>query len=193
MHISNRLYLYALSAAGGVALLFMTPGVASAGGPTPWFDRDNPSGVGDYEDTVNLLKVECQLTDGTPITFDANGTGTGTWVGYHCKSPTGGWCVNAETSGGNSCKDMHVRYSWTLGGGAGSPTPWFDRDDPSGVGDYEDTIHLLKIECQLTNGSALPSEPGYHCTLPTGGWCNNLEQRRAGKDRCQDMHVRYSW
>jgi hypothetical protein len=106
---TSRGLLFALAAAG---LVLAAP--AAFAGHTPWFDRDDPSGVGDYEDTVNLFQLRCRLkgVDGPAGVVEEGKVGGVATPGYHCKLPTGGWCVNAETAGGNSCKDIEVRYSW---------------------------------------------------------------------------------
>jgi hypothetical protein len=36
---------------------------AAYAGFTPWFDRDNPSGKGDYEDTKSLFSISCRFKD----------------------------------------------------------------------------------------------------------------------------------
>jgi hypothetical protein len=75
-------------------------------------------------------------------------------------------------------------------------TPWFDRDKPSGVGEYETTKDLLKIECRFKQNPTVSitdtSHPGYHCNVTEGGWCKNGEAALLGKP-CQDMEVRYKW
>jgi len=167
-------------------------GTALAGGSTPWFDRDNPSGVGDFELTQDLLTIKCRTKvtttnpTSTPIT-------TGSPVGYNCGVPKGAWCTNAQTVPPGKCADMEVQYSWIAGTTwtAGS-TPWLDRDNPSGVGDFELTTDLLKITCQFKGGGAVTtgSPAGYNCSLPMGGWCTNA--LTAGK-ACKDIEVQFTW
>src|SRR5437870_6931307 len=99
---------------------------AALGGSTPWFNRDRPSGVGDYETTRDLLAVQCRFT-ASPNQAITEGSP----VGYHCNIKEGGWCKNNDPAG-IACKDMEVKFSW-----AGGATPWLNRDRPSGVGDYE--------------------------------------------------------
>lgn len=73
-------------------------------------------------------------------------------------------------------------------------TPWLNRDQPSGVGEYETTKDLLKIECRFKNNPTVyitqTSHPGYHCNVTEGGWCKNGD---AGVKQCQDMEVKYKW
>lgn len=159
------------------ALLLSGPSLA---GSTPWFDRDNPGGSGDYETTSDLLRIECQFTaNNQAITENSP-------VGYHCNIKDGGWCKN-NVPAGNYCQDMKVRFHYT-----GGVTPWLDRDNPGGVGDYETIRHLLSVQCKFVagGGSIQSGSPaGYHCSIPeNGGWCKNNVP--AGT-HCQDMTIRY--
>jgi hypothetical protein len=153
-------------------------------GSTPWLNRDQPGGVGDYETTTDHLKIACRfkatgkaITDGAP-------------VGYRCNPREGGWCKNNDPAG-LKCDDMEVMFSW-IGVPAGA-TRWLNRDQPSGVGDYETTTDHLKIKCRfkatgiaITDGAPV----GYRCNVPEGGWCKNNDP--AGL-KCQDMEVMFSW
>ncbi|KAJ7306489.1 hypothetical protein JRQ81_009844 [Phrynocephalus forsythii] len=81
---------------------------------TRWFDRDNPSGVGDFETLVDLRKeypgliclqpigIEAQTLDGAP----ASSTGQ-TFNPYN--TADGFACVNAQQKAG-PCKDYKVRF-----------------------------------------------------------------------------------
>jgi hypothetical protein len=79
---------------------------------TPWFDRDNPSGNGDYEvtnDFINMgypicpnpVGIQCQTLNGV----DWSQTGEV----YSCQVQPGGFCVNANQPDG-FCLDYRVRY-----------------------------------------------------------------------------------
>lgn len=154
-------------------------------GSTPWLDRDDPSGVGDWEQTRDHLKIQCRLKGGAPIPAGA--------PGYHCGLPKGAWCENAKTKPINSCKDIEVKFTWMAGPGwAAGETPWLDRDNPGGVGDWEQTQDLLKIECRFKGGGPIPAGmSGYQCSMPAGASCtNSLTQP---KNACKDMEVRFSW
>lgn len=84
-------------------------------------------------------------------------------------------------------------------------TPWFDRDNPSGNGDYEMLADLvakgqvcgeqIDIQCRTTSGTPWDQtgQP-YHCALPAGGYCQNSDQPQTTislKPKCQDYEVRY--
>jgi hypothetical protein len=179
----RRACLMALALAAVLRAVLGGASPASAGS-TPWLDRDNPSGKGDYEGTKSLLSLECRLK-GTSRMIT-----TGNPQGYHCELPRGGWCVNDEVPGG-SCRDMEVRYSWVQA--TSGTTPWLDRDNPSGKGDYEGTKHHLSLSCRLKgNQQAVTTgnPQGYHCELPRGGWCVN---NQVPGSSCKDMEVRFSW
>ena len=78
---------------------------------TQWFDRDNPSGTGDWE-TLDALRIEnpgeicdnptqieCQTLDGTDYTE--------TGQDVTCSIDTGLICLNSENTGG--CEDYNIR------------------------------------------------------------------------------------
>ena len=93
-----------LTLASGLVTLALAAGAAQAG-ETPWLDRDRPSGVGEYETTKDLLKIECRFKETkAPVT-------QGSPAGYHCNVTEGGWCKNNDPAGLH-CKDMEVRYKW---------------------------------------------------------------------------------
>ena len=169
-----------LTLALGLVTLAVLTGAAFAGS-TPWFNRDQPGGVGDYETTRDLLKVACRFkANGTPITEGAP-------VGYHCNIKEGGYCKNNDPAG-VKCQDMEVMFSW-----AGGATPWLNRDLPSGVGDYETIKDHLKISCRFkANGSPITegAPGGYHCNVPDGGYCKNNDPTGLS---CKDMEVKFSW
>lgn len=79
-----------------------------AGGKTPWFDRDLPTGQTDYEAIELQLKLECFI--GNKI-FHPNDDLP---LGYTCSSLRGAWCENSKTQPINNCKHapLRVRYHW---------------------------------------------------------------------------------
>ncbi|KAF6717170.1 Cartilage intermediate layer protein 1, partial [Oryzias melastigma] len=110
---------------------------------TQWFDRDDPTATGDWETLSDLrnqfpdkvcpnpVDVEATTLSGTP----ADQTGE---VFFKYDTTSGFVCRNEDQNGG-MCKDYRVRFScpssyctekvcWT---------EWFDRDNPSGTGDWE--------------------------------------------------------
>lgn len=76
---------------------------------TIWLDRDDPSGVGDYEDLVNFgsqvcsnpIAIQCQTTAGVDWTQ--------TGERYTCTPSVGGVCVNSDQPDGQ-CMDYRVRF-----------------------------------------------------------------------------------
>jgi len=164
----------------GLATLAVSAG-ATLPGATPWLNRDQPSGVGDYETTRDHLQIACRFkATGQPITEGAP-------LGYRCNIKEGGWCKNNDPAG-LRCNDMEVKFSW-----AGGATPWLNRDQPSGVGDYETIRDLLKVSCRFkANGSVITEGAplGYHCNIPDGGWCKNNDPEGLA---CKDLEVMFSW
>ncbi|XP_067329014.1 uncharacterized protein [Anolis sagrei] len=188
-----------------VILLVLPTSVSSC--VTRWFDRDDPSGVGDFETTVDLRKeypgqlcphpigIEAQTVDGTP----AANTGQ-TFNPFNAVE--GFACVNAAQKTG-SCRDYRVRFICPPEFCAGCTTRWFDRDDPSGKGDYELIVDLRKeypneictepvaITVQTLDGTP-SSQTGQTFAVfsaAEGFACVNAEQ---GRRSCRDYRVRFT-
>jgi hypothetical protein len=96
-------------------------------------------------------------------------------------------------------------------------TSWLDRDDPSGVGDFEDLVNLVSKACKLPTAiqcrfkddkkvwghQTLPNPavntagPGYSCMASgssAGGICQNAKTKPPGtqsKPSCRDSEVRF--
>ncbi|XP_033112708.1 cartilage intermediate layer protein 1-like [Anneissia japonica] len=164
---------------------------------TPWYDRDNPSGTGDWESVGSLLTenpstmcqkpvaIECQTTAGQPY--------TSTDDTVSCCPSAGLVCKQAEN--GNSCADYRVRFlcpdKWTQ---------WFDRDNPSGTGDWENVPNLYSenpntmcekpsgIECRTTGGNSYRSTgQTLTCCAKEGLICKNADNTGL----CSDYKVRF--
>ncbi|XP_049915001.1 cartilage intermediate layer protein 2-like [Epinephelus moara] len=121
---------------------------------TDWFDRDNPSGTGDWENLSNLRKENPGKICAKPLDIEAR-----TLLGLspaaageiiHKSDTTSGFiCRNEDQCKKKGCSDYRVRFSCPISfcdGGGPRPkcwTDWFDRDDPSGNGDWENLSNLL--------------------------------------------------
>uniref|UniRef100_A0A673N032 Si:dkey-205h13.2 n=1 Tax=Sinocyclocheilus rhinocerous TaxID=307959 RepID=A0A673N032_9TELE len=163
-----------------------------------WFDSDNPNtNGGDSELLTVLLSV---------------------YHGYICPNPLG---IEAQTISGQPaifqtiltetcflicllCADYKVRFTcpedWCS---SECMTPWFDRDNPGGLGDYE-TLSLtlityplqvcaqpIAIEVATISGTpVLPPGNNFQVFDPLQGFeCVNNQQ---GGGVCQDYKVRYT-
>ncbi|XP_061457359.1 uncharacterized protein LOC133372578 isoform X2 [Rhineura floridana] len=181
-----------------------------SGCTTRWFDRDNPSGKGDYELLVDLrskypdqickepLSINVQTLDGIP----AHQTGQKFSV---YDSTRGFACVNAEQGPGQFCRDYVVRFTCPESFCSGCKTRWFDRDNPSGKGDYELLFNLrseypdkicsepLAMNVQTVDG--IPAQQiGQRFSVfdPLKGFaCVNDEQEGASK-YCRDYKVQFT-
>ncbi|XP_042607306.1 uncharacterized protein LOC122142030 [Cyprinus carpio] len=124
---------------------------------TPWLDRDDPSGVGDYE-TLSLLliryplqvcpkpiAIEVTTISGTPALPPGN-----IFVVY---DPLQGFeCKNG------ACEDYRVRFTCPLSFcNTTCVTMWFDSDDPKTNGSDSELLSNL-----------LTMYPGEICTNPIG-------------------------
>ncbi|XP_013855200.1 cell migration-inducing and hyaluronan-binding protein [Austrofundulus limnaeus] len=126
---------------------------------TPWFDRDNPSGTGDWE-TLSILKDEhpgkiCDIPQEAEALTLSGQTVTQAGENIFVNDKTSGFACRNEDQPDNICFDYKVRFSC-------SPplcskvcwTKWYDRDNPSGTGDWE-TLTNLRDEF-----------PGQICAVP---------------------------
>ncbi|TNN60088.1 Cartilage intermediate layer protein 2 [Liparis tanakae] len=178
---------------------------------TKWFDRDDPSATGDHETLPDLRKenpgkicpkpagIQAQTLDGLSVARAGNVIKT--------KDTTSGFaCVNADQPDGKKCSDYRVRFScpesycdkdacWTK---------WYDRDNPSGTGDWEslEDFHKenpgkicpkpLAIEAQTLAGLSV-AEAGdviLRQDTTSGLICRN-EDQPDGKT-CSDYRVRFT-
>ncbi|KAJ0064022.1 hypothetical protein NL108_016574, partial [Boleophthalmus pectinirostris] len=142
---------------------------------TDWFDRDNPSGTGDWETLEDLhheypgqicdfpLKVDVQTTAGDPVISTGDViTASDIYTGFICEN---------SNQLKPPCYDYKIRFFCPeeFCKSKGCWTDWFDRDNPSGKGDYETLEDLLKeypgqicefplnIEVETTSGNSVSS------------------------------------
>uniref|UniRef100_A0A8C6TSM3 WxxW domain-containing protein n=1 Tax=Neogobius melanostomus TaxID=47308 RepID=A0A8C6TSM3_9GOBI len=180
---------------------------------TQWFDRDNPSGPGDYETLSALhaeypgkicaypLQIQVLTTAWHPVSSTGDIIDTSdTVTGFICKN-------SLQTNG--RCSDYQVRFQCPPEFCASTTpccwTDWFDRDNPSGKGDFEILIKLrkenpgkicnnpLQIQVLTTGVSTV-----YTCFIvflilsrsdtEKGFICKNCDQKGG---RCSDYKVRF--
>ncbi|KAM4750600.1 cartilage intermediate layer protein 1-like [Anableps anableps] len=116
---------------------------------TPWLDRDDPSGSGDWEPITDLLTDNPETMCSKPIDMEVM-----TISGLTIKQTKENIYVNDLTHGfgcrntdqiNRNCSDYKVRFSC-------SPkscenvcwTKWYDRDNPTRTGDWENLGALHK-------------------------------------------------
>lgn len=175
---------------------------------TQWFDRDDPSGTGDWETLAALLNehpekicnspldIEVLTTTGLPVAATGNViAASDTTVGFICK--------NADQIKG-MCFDYKVRFLCPpeFCQKKDCYTEWFDRDDPSGTGDWE-TLRALRaenpgmicnsplwIEIQTISSYSVASTGNIisKADVTTGFICENSAQPSG---MCQDFRVRF--
>ncbi|XP_078681744.1 uncharacterized protein LOC144916492 [Branchiostoma floridae x Branchiostoma belcheri] len=172
---------------------------------TAWYDRDNPSGTGDWETLTDLRKEnpgEICLTP-TDIQVRVISTGqdaflTGETFAFYDVT-TGFVCIKDEQDD-DTCLDYEVRFCcppctvWTA---------WFDRDNPSGTGDWESLTHLLDdypgqicpmptdVQARVIatgQDAYLTGEPWVYYDPVNGYACRNSQQKDG---RCKDYEVRF--
>ncbi|XP_053301789.1 mucin-5AC [Pleuronectes platessa] len=117
---------------------------------TDWFDRDDPSGTGDWELLYNLRIENPGKICPKPIQIEAK-TLTGLSAAaagdviFKSDTTTGFICKNQDQKSKKMCNDYRVRFSChpPFCGGV-CWTNWYDRDRPSGTGDWETLSDLKK-------------------------------------------------
>ncbi|XP_062267736.1 mucin-5AC-like [Platichthys flesus] len=117
---------------------------------TDWFDRDDPTGSGDWELLYNLRIENPGKICPKPIQIEAK-TLTGLSAAaagdviFKSDSTTGFICKNQDQKSKKMCNDYRVRFSChpPFCGGV-CWTDWYDRDRPSGTGDWELLSNLKK-------------------------------------------------
>ncbi|XP_037605933.1 uncharacterized protein LOC119476605 [Sebastes umbrosus] len=175
---------------------------------TPWSDRDNPSGTGDWEILFNLHREYPGKICSNPVGIEAR-TLTGLSpaaagdVIFQSDTTAGFICRNKDQPGNKKCSDYRVRFRCPAAFCKGCYTQYFDRDNPGGVGDFEILAKLrqkypgkicsnpLGIEARTVAGlSAARAGDVIHKTDTAVGFiCRNRDQRR--NKRCSDYKVRF--
>nr|XP_033777276.1 cartilage intermediate layer protein 1-like isoform X2 [Geotrypetes seraphini] len=172
---------------------------------TRWFDRDDPSGKGDYETLTHLVKeypgqictnpigIKVRTLDGSPLQ---------TSLVQFSDTTSGFGCVNNFLSPAGMCKDYEVQFTCPDSFCSGCKTRWFDRDDPSGKGDYETLTHLVKeypgqictnpigIKVRTLDGSPLQTSLVQFSDTTSGFGCVNNFLSPAGM--CKDYEVQFT-
>ncbi|XP_028296102.1 mucin-5AC-like [Gouania willdenowi] len=184
---------------------------------TDWFDRDNPSGSGDWELLRYLHKENPGKICRKPSHIQAQ-----TLSGQNAPAPgekvlisqsVGLICKNKDQKD-KKCEDYRVRFCCSPPYCADVPdisrirthpgcwTDWFDRDNPSGSGDLETLKNLHKenpgkicpqpsqIQAQTLSGQNAPA-PGDNIVLIShrfGLICKNKYQK---DKKCEDYRVRF--
>ncbi|XP_028296106.1 cartilage intermediate layer protein 2-like [Gouania willdenowi] len=177
---------------------------------TQWFDRDDPSGTGDWETLKSLQKTNpgkiCpKPTDIEATTLYGLSVAAAGEVIYKMDTTSGFICRNSDQPD-KKCKDYKVRFSCHpsfCDDGAVCWTKWFDRDNPSGTGDWELLNDLRKknpgqicakpllIEAVTTDNStpAISTGQNFYVYNPTMGFvCRQQDQKFS---QCRDYKVRF--
>uniref|UniRef100_UPI003AACE8EA uncharacterized protein n=1 Tax=Centroberyx gerrardi TaxID=166262 RepID=UPI003AACE8EA len=177
---------------------------------TDWFDRDDPSGTGDWETLSSLRSENPGKICSNPVQIDVRTTSglsvaaTGNVV-FRADVTTGFVCKNKEQTT-TRCHDYRVRFSCNppFCGGGVCWTRWFDRDNPSGTGDWEVLSSLraenpgvicaypLLIEAVTADASMTPAintGDNIFAYNPTTGFvCRKMDQP---SNMCRDYKVRF--
>ncbi|KAK1888757.1 tRNA-specific adenosine deaminase 2 [Dissostichus eleginoides] len=176
---------------------------------TDWFDRDDPSGSGDWETLYMLYKENPGKICPKPqaieaMTLSGLSVAAAGEVIFQNDATSGFVCRNRDQPK-KKCSDYRVRFSChpPFCGGGVCWTNWFDRDNPSGTGDWEHLSDLRKenpgkiceyplyIEVVTTDTMtpAISTGENFHTFNPTQGFvCLRKDQKSGG---CRDYKVRF--
>ncbi|XP_028295532.1 mucin-5B-like isoform X3 [Gouania willdenowi] len=175
---------------------------------TQWFDRDDPSGSGDWETLTNLRnenpgKICPKPTDIEVVTLSGNSVVQTGEVIYKMDTTTGFVCKKNDQPD-KKCEDYKVRFrcSHPYCDDEACWTQWFDRDDPSGTGDWETLTNLrnenpgkicpkpANIEVVTLSGNSViqTGEVIYKMDTTTGFVCKKNDQP---DKKCEDYKVRF--
>ncbi|KAF1376692.1 hypothetical protein PFLUV_G00214120 [Perca fluviatilis] len=114
---------------------------------TRWFDRDDPSGSGDWETLSDLRNEYPGKICSKPLAIEAR-TLSGLTVAaagdvIYLRDTTKGFvCRNQDQPRPKMCKDYRVRFSCPRSFCKVCWTQWYNRDAPSGTGDWESLTNL---------------------------------------------------
>uniref|UniRef100_A0A8C5ENW2 WxxW domain-containing protein n=1 Tax=Gouania willdenowi TaxID=441366 RepID=A0A8C5ENW2_GOUWI len=174
---------------------------------TQWFDRDDPSGTGDWETLTNLRnenpgKICPKPADIEVETLSGNSVVQTGEVIYKMDTTTGFVCKKNDQPD-KKCEDYKVRFrcSHPYCDDGVCWTRWFDRDNPSGTGDwellrdlrkkYKICVKPLHIEVTTTGFPTPARNTGqkFYLFSPTKGFvCRNKDQKWG---KCRDYKVRF--
>ncbi|XP_075879986.1 cartilage intermediate layer protein 1-like [Nelusetta ayraudi] len=177
---------------------------------TDWFDRDDPSGTGDWETLSNLQTQYPGKICPKPVDIEAK-TLSGLSVAaagdvIYKNDPTVGFICKKADQPSKMCNDYKVRFSCHppfCGGICWSK--WYDRDDPSGTGDWElltnlmaenpgeisDNPMYIEVVTRDTLTPAISTQETFHIFNPTQGFVCRNEDQKSGT--CRDYKVRFGF
>ncbi|XP_019631664.1 PREDICTED: uncharacterized protein LOC109475460 [Branchiostoma belcheri] len=179
---------------------------------TDWFDRDNPTGTGDWETLTDLQNENPGRICDSPTGIQARVIGTGqdastTGEYFAFYDPVNGFVCRKEDQKDGVCLDYEVRFCCpdvVPDCPEGSWTGWFDRDDPTVTGDWETltslrrenmgqicfaptAVHARVISTQVE--ASLAGEDWFAYDTTTGFVCRTQDQE--DEDECLDYEVRF--
>nr|XP_046229567.1 uncharacterized protein LOC124050775 [Scatophagus argus] len=177
---------------------------------TDWFDRDNPTGSGDWETLFNLRDENPGKICPNPIeiqarTLSGQSASSAGDVIYKSDTTDGFICRNSDQTSKRLCNDYRVRFSChpPFCGQGVCFSDWYDRDNPGGSGDWEllrdlrsefpgeICDHPLYIEAVTTDTMTPAVETGeiFEIYSPSRGFvCRNTDQASGS---CSDYKVRF--
>ncbi|XP_069371519.1 uncharacterized protein [Paralichthys olivaceus] len=176
---------------------------------TDWFDRDDPTGSGDWETLYNLrienpgkicpkpIQIEAKTLSGVSVAAAGD-------VIFKSDTSSGFICRNQDQVSKKLCNDYRVRFSChpPFCGGV-CWTKWYNRDYPSGTGDWELLSNLktenpgeicdnpIYIEAVTTDTMtpAISTGENFYAYNPTVGFVCRKEDQKSGQ--CRNYKVRF--
>ncbi|XP_050953208.1 uncharacterized protein LOC127155176 isoform X2 [Labeo rohita] len=176
---------------------------------TRWFDFDDPTKGGDFELLTDLqsnypgeicpnpIGIQAQTVSGQSVYQTGNDIKISISAsGFSCT--TGYVTFGFPLKRPGFCPDYKVRFTCPDEWCSKCRTPWFDRDDPGGLGDYEKLSLLLiryplqvcpqPIAIEVTTISGIPAlPPGNIFTV-----YDPLQGLECVNGACEDYRVRFT-
>ncbi|CAG5927955.1 unnamed protein product [Menidia menidia] len=176
---------------------------------TEWFDSSEPSGSGSTENFARIARKYPGKICPNPIDIEARTlfglTPEAAGDVIEKSSTNSGFTCRRRNQPNGRCNDYKVRFScpppycaelvcWTK---------WYDRDHPSGSGDWEtlgnlrdenpgeicEKPHYIEVVTTDTMTPAIYTGENFHIYNPTSGFvCRKVDQQR---NICRDYKVRF--
>ncbi|XP_069578478.1 uncharacterized protein [Brachyistius frenatus] len=175
---------------------------------TDWFNSDDPSGAGDYERLPRIITENPGKICLKPVDIQARTQpGVEKDVIHQKDAESGFICRNQDQVNKmeKKCNDYRVRFSChpPFCGGGVCWTKWFNRDRPTGTGDWEvleplraenpgdicDDALYIEVVTADTLTPAISTGEIFHAYNPSYGFACRKKDQKSGY--CRDYKVRF--
>ncbi|XP_070578635.1 uncharacterized protein [Ptychodera flava] len=170
---------------------------------TKFYDRDDPTATGDWENISSLTSENPGEICASPSAIYAEtlegipAESTGEDFAYY--NPTQGFACKKDSQSDRECMDYRVRFCCAANT-CSKWTNWYDRDNPSGYGDWELLSNLrseypnqicsepsgIQVRVKQSGEIVSPNDGNFlHFDTTVGFVCRNEDEN------CMDYEVRF--